>query len=319
MNPVMRDHFSRLDHLLPYYLTITCGGCGNVTQPLLPELMMRVGYRTSFAHLLAVLTCSRCGGQAVEIAVSLEEIRGQPKGPLHITEAPMCGRYKFTRSVDEVRQLFLFNERPNLEPRYNVGPGQLVPVVRLNERGDRELAMLKWGLIPSWAKDQRIGFSNINARRETADTKPAFRDAYKKRRCLLPADGFYEWEVLEDGSKQPWLFTLPDDGLFAIGGLWEEWRDADGRPLQTCTILTQSPYPSVKLVHDRSPVIIKPEEFDRWLSPATKLDDLIWAGRSFDMKELPGRRVSKFVNNVRNEGPECIDGIIPATSHGQAG
>src|SRR4051812_15786822 len=182
----------------------------------------------------------------------------------------MCGRYT-VRSIQPVAELFGISLPPQFQPRYNVAPTQDVLVVRsaskeqttASRRGD----LLRWGLVSSWADDPSVGNRMINARAETAATRPAFRDAMKRRRCLIPADGFYEWQGRADNKrKQPHLIRMKDDRPFGFAGLWDTWRRGD-EPLETFTILTTSPNELVANIHNRMPVIVAPQDFDRWLDP----------------------------------------------------
>jgi len=177
----------------------------------------------------------------------------------------MCGRYMMTSPVDAMRQLLMFDERPNLPPRYNVAPSQDIPIVRLNkERTGRELALVRWGLIPYWADDPKIGYKLINARAESVATKPAFRVAFRQRRCLVPANGFFEWEK-RGRTKQPWLIRAKGGVLMAFAGLWEVWRDPEGEPVHSCAIVTGEPNEVAGRFHDRMPVILAPDAYERWL------------------------------------------------------
>jgi putative SOS response-associated peptidase YedK len=152
-------------------------------------------------------------------------------------------------------------------PRFNVAPTQQIPVIRQSPKEPiRELSLMRWGLIPSWARDQSVAARTINARSETAATKPAFRDALKSRRCLIPADGFYEWK--RDGkTKQPYCFEVNDGELFAFAGLWDRWKDISGQWVKSCSILTTTPNAVTSVVHDRMPVILDRESYDMWLDP----------------------------------------------------
>ncbi|MCH9013112.1 MAG: SOS response-associated peptidase, partial [Proteobacteria bacterium] len=185
----------------------------------------------------------------------------------------MCGRYSLTTPVEAVRKVFDFPERPNLAPRANIAPSQDIAAVRLasGESGEvgRRFVWLRWGLIPAWAKDPAIGNRTINARAETLAEKPAFRAAFRERRCLIVADGFYEWKT-EAGGKQPYRITLVDGGPFALAGLWERWADPHGgAAIESCTIVTTEANTLIKEIHPRMPVILAPGAFDPWLDPAT--------------------------------------------------
>ncbi len=181
----------------------------------------------------------------------------------------MCGRYILTITGKVLAEAFALEEVPDLPPRYNIAPTQDAPVIR-ETGGGRRLDILRWGLIPSWARDPAIGNRLINARAETAASKPSFRSALRRRRCLVPSDGFYEWRKTPSG-KQPWLIRMRDGSPFAMAGLWETWRTPHGDPLESFTILTTEPNELVAPLHDRMPVILPPESWSTWLDP--ELDD----------------------------------------------
>jgi putative SOS response-associated peptidase YedK len=177
----------------------------------------------------------------------------------------MCGRYLLTSPLESVQALFEVGERPNLGARYNIAPTQEVPIVRRTRDGaGRELALVRWGLIPHWAKDEKAGNRMINARAEGIRNKPAFRDAFLRRRCLVPADGFYEWKKI-GRTRQPWLIRRRGGGLLAFAGLWEVWRDPHGQSRHSCTIVTGPANELVADLHDRMPVILAPDDIGRWL------------------------------------------------------
>lgn len=222
----------------------------------------------------------------------------------------MCGRYSITTPVEGLRQLFRFTGPAlNLQPRWNVAPTQDVPVVRLAKDGGRELRMLRWGLVPFWAKDDKGGARMINARGETVAEKPAFREAFKARRCLVPADGFYEWETLgEAPSKQPLLFRMADGRPFAFAGLWERWHPKDGgAPLETFTIVNTAANAIMATYHDRVPIVLAPDDYETWLDPGADPRPLLKAPPS---EWFTTTRVSTHVNNVRNDDPGCV---VPLT------
>lgn len=173
----------------------------------------------------------------------------------------MCGRYSITTPVEGMRRVFGFPERPNLEPRYNLAPTQSAPIVRLGEDGRRHLASLRWGLIPSWAKEAAIGSKLINARSETLAEKPSFRGPLKSRRCLVPADGFYEW-LKTDAGKQPYRIALADGGVFAFAGLWDRWALPGQDAVESFTIITTAANELLSPIHDRMPVMLDPAAYD---------------------------------------------------------
>ncbi len=218
----------------------------------------------------------------------------------------MCGRYSLTSPVESVVQLFDLDTRPNLPPRYNIAPTQEVAVVR-TEGGARSLGLMRWGLVPAWAKDPAIGQRLINARGETAADKPSFRSAFKRRRCLIPADGFYEWQARGRGPKQPYRIARPDGGPFAFAGLWEAWRDGEGDERLTCTILTTEANRALREIHARMPVILGPDDYGPWLD----VDGAAPAALQGLLEPVPedwlaAYPVSTRVNNVKNDDPACI-------------
>lgn len=225
----------------------------------------------------------------------------------------MCGRFAFFSSHEAVARLFGVVGAAEVEPRWNIAPTQLVPVVRTDSEGVRRLAMLWWGLIPPWAKDRSIGARMINARAETLAQKPAFRGAFRRRRCLVLASGYYEWQAGPSG-KQPWFIRREDGEPLAFAGLWERWTEKDGEPpLDSCTIVTTAASELLAPLHDRMPVVLRPEACELWLDPriedTAKLGSLLGADGA---RELRAARVSRRVNDARNEGPELIE--TPASS-----
>jgi putative SOS response-associated peptidase YedK len=214
----------------------------------------------------------------------------------------MCGRYMLTSPVDALRQLFGFEQRPNLMPRYNIAPTQDVPIVRLAQDATRELLMVRWGLVPFWADDLKGSARLINARCETVDRIRPFREAYQRRRCLVPADGFFEWRK-EGKERQPFLFRRKDRAPFAFAGLWERWRDPAGTVIRSCTIITCPANAVVAALHDRMPVILAPGDHERWLDPTND-------GRSLlvpcPAAWLDSVAVSARVNSPKYDDPECI-------------
>ena len=220
----------------------------------------------------------------------------------------MCGRFTLIAPGEAVAEHFQLSEIPNLKPRYNIAPTQPVAAVRISPNtGDRELTYFNWGLIPRWAKDPTIGSRMINARSETAAEKPSFRVAFKYRRCLVPADGFYEWQKT-NGQKQPVRIQMSDGGLFAIAGLWEHWASPDGSEIESCTLLTTEPNERLRPVHNRMPVILPPEDYDLWLDTgAQHPGEVQLLLRPYPAEEMTFYPVSSYVNNPRNEDPLCIE------------
>lgn len=219
----------------------------------------------------------------------------------------MCGRYTLSTRPEVIAEMFGVVEVPRIEPRFNIAPTQSVPVVREDaRRGERSVALLHWGLIPSWAEDPRIGNKMINARSETVVSKPSFRSAFKSRRCLVVTDGFYEWRKTP-GGKQPYLIRRPDASPFAFAGLWEFWRGA-GEPIESCTILTTEANELMRPLHDRMPVILAPESYEAWLDPSNKdtdrLQELLVPEPDGKLVAFP---VSKRVNSPSNDDPSLVE------------
>jgi putative SOS response-associated peptidase YedK len=222
----------------------------------------------------------------------------------------MCGRFTAKLTWQQLHDLYEIDppasasEELDLKPRYNIAPTQTVPVVRLNSAGRRQLAVLRWGLIPFWSRDAKIAFRTINARAETVATAPAFREAFKKRRCLIPASGFYEWRKLDDGGKQPYFIGMRDGAPFAFAGLWERW-DKSEAPVETFTIITGEPNSLLATLHNRMPVILEPDDYDAWLTAA---DTVIPQAL---LQPLPAQlmtayAVSKRVNNAKDDDDAMI-------------
>jgi len=219
----------------------------------------------------------------------------------------MCGRFAFYSPHEAVTRLFGVADAPPIEPRYNIAPTQFIATVR-ETGGPREVAMLSWGLVPSWAKDKSIGARMINARAETLAEKPSFRNAYRRRRCLVLADGYYEWQR-SGAVKQPCFISFEGGEPFGMGGLWERWRDpSSGELLESCCIVTTTPSPPVLHVHDRMPVIVPPSAYSEWLDPKNEATERL--GRLLAPCVLPGlqaRPVGRRVNDARNQGPDLIE------------
>lgn len=221
----------------------------------------------------------------------------------------MCGRFAFYSPHEAVVRLFGVAAAPEIEPRWNIAPTQFIATVR-EAGGPREVAMLYWGLVPSWAKEKSIGARMINARSETLGEKPSFRNAFRRRRCLVLADGYYEWQR-SGAVKQPYLIAFDDGQPFGMAGLWERWRDpATGEPLESCCIVTTSPAPTVAHVHDRMPVIVPPDAYAEWLDPKNEATERL--ARLFEpcgRPDLRARPVSRRVNDARNQGPSLIEEV----------
>jgi putative SOS response-associated peptidase YedK len=233
----------------------------------------------------------------------------------------MCGRFTLRAPASAVAEAFSLLDVPPLEPRFNIAPSQPVPVVRLSPgpaetagggpQGERQLAFLRWGLIPSWADDPAIGNRLINARAETAAEKPAFRAAFRQRRCLLVADGFYEWRQLghtKGSPRQPYFFQMRDGRPLGFAGLWESWEGPDRARIESSTILTTAASELVRPIHDRMPVILAPADYARWLDPAVdRAEPLLGLLRAYAGEALVACAVSPWVNSPAHDDPRCIE------------
>jgi len=216
----------------------------------------------------------------------------------------MCGRYSLTTPPEAMARVFrTTGPLPNLPPRYNIAPTQQAPVVRAAPEA-RELALLRWGLVPSWSQGPDSKFSMINARAETVESKPAYRAAFRQRRCLVPADGFYEWRA-EAGRKQPYFIRVKECP-FAFAGLWEHWEKPQTPAIDSFTIIVTEANALLKPIHDRMPVILHREDFDSWLDPETPLGDAKALLRPLEPEAMEAYPVSTRVNSPRNDDPECI-------------
>ena len=220
----------------------------------------------------------------------------------------MCGRYRLSRRKQIVEEYFdaAPDGQDDWNPRYNIAPTQSVPVVRQHPKEPvRQLSLMRWGLIPSWAKDASGAAGMINARSETAATKPAFRDALKSRRCLIPADAFYEWKRAGK-IKQPYCFDVNGGELFALAGIWDRWKDPNGNWLKSCSILTTTANAATSTVHDRMPVILDPGSYDLWLDPGmanvAAVSELL---RPYDAGLMRCYPVSTRVNSAVNDDADC--------------
>lgn len=226
----------------------------------------------------------------------------------------MCGRFTQTRTWPELAELYRLADTldpPHVRPRYNIAPTQDIAVVRRRDvSGQRELALLRWGLIPAWAKDMDMAARMINARVETVHEKPSFRRAFRQRRCLIAADGFYEWQKQHRGPKQPYFITVAGDRPFAFAGLWEAWNAPGGPVVESCTIITTEATAELRPIHDRMPAILMPEAFDPWLAPSLPPEaarDLLKPFEG-DMTAFP---VGLRVNSVGNDDPGCREPSPP--------
>ncbi len=228
----------------------------------------------------------------------------------------MCGRYTLTAPGEIVAEVFELVDVPPILPRYNVAPTQEAAVVRVTAPGaPRTLAPLRWGLIPYWAKDRAIGNRLINARAESLVDKPAFRDSFRRQRCLVPADGFYEWKKLDAKTKQPYLIHRQDRRPFGLAGLWSSWRSPDAGRIETFTIITTTPNGLMRPLHDRMPAILDPRDFAAWLDPANRdvaqLQALLAPAPEAGWLTTP---VSRAVNSAAHDAPDCIEPLVDQAS-----
>lgn len=243
----------------------------------------------------------------------------------------MCGRYTLLAEANELAEEFQVSDVAPLAPRYNIAPTQDVPVVRLEggpalhgvsapssmavvrqseTGGARRVDILRWGLIPHWAKDTSFAYRTINARAETVATQPSFRDAFRKRRCIVPASGFFEWQKLIKGGKeikQPHYIRRRDGRPLGLAGLWDRWEGPDGTVIESFTIITTEANETVQALHNRMPVILDPQNYDVWLNPATKPERLQSLLSPCPSDWLVTSPVSRQVNNPRNDDPSCLD------------
>lgn len=224
----------------------------------------------------------------------------------------MCGRFARKSTQEVLAEWFGLSpeEMPFFAPSYNVAPQSTQPVVRLSrDNAGREMTLMRWGLVPFWAKDSKIAYSTINARAEEAASKPAFREAMKRRRCLVPADAFYEWQRLDAKTKHPFAFALASGKPYAFAGLWESWQakeQADTPPLETFTILTTDPNELMEPVHNRMPVILAPKDYDRWLDPGDPLRPPVDLLRPYPAELMRAWPVADRVGNVRNNDADLL-------------
>lgn len=228
----------------------------------------------------------------------------------------MCGRYGRRADKQRIAEWMQAHDTNVFDdsyfsPSYNVAPTDMQPVVRLDrETGEHELTVMRWGLVPFWSKDAKVGFSTINAKAETITTSPAFREAMKSRRCLVPADWFYEWQKIDAKTKQPYAIALQNGDPFAFAGLWDRWKDkTTGEAMVTYTIITTDPNELMEPLHNRMPVILRPQDYQRWLKPGEPTHPPVDLLRPYDAVEMKAWKVSARVGNVRNNDPECVEAL----------
>ena len=216
----------------------------------------------------------------------------------------MCGRFALASDDREMMSRFHLSATVQARATYNAVPGMFSPIIL--RKSPNKAILARWGLVPHWAKDHRIGYKMINARAEGIENKPSFRRAFRSQRCLVPTTGFYEWKSVE-GEKVPFFIHLKDQSLFAFAGLWEEWKDAEGRPLITFTIITTTPNDLVSPIHDRMPVILSNEDVETWLDPnVTEPERLLPLLDPYPQKTMEAYPVSTLVNSPRNDSPDLI-------------
>ncbi len=221
----------------------------------------------------------------------------------------MCGRFYLDTPRKRLLEQFALKQMPLLTARFNIAPSQDIAAIREGEAG-RELVMLHWGLIPHWAKEEKTKFSMINARAETVATKPAYRTAFRQRRCLVPASGFFEWERTARG-RQPYAVRLKDTDLFAFAGLWEYWEGEQGKTIESCTIVVTDANELLRPIHDRMPVILDPDNYDAWLGHETAdTEHLLSLLRPYPAKQMTLYPVSKRVNSPKDDESKCIEPVI---------
>lgn len=219
----------------------------------------------------------------------------------------MCGRYGRRADKQRIAEWMQAQDTNVFDdsyfaPSYNIAPQSWQPVVRLGpETGERELTIMRWGLVPFWSKDGKSAFNTINAKAENIATSVMYREPFKRRRCLVPADWFYEWQKVDAKTKQPYAIGMKDGSLFAFAGLWETWKDKEsGKTLETYTIVTTDPNSLMEPIHNRMPVILKPKDYERWLEPGDPARPSVDLLRQFDADEMKAWKVGKDVGNVRN-------------------
>jgi len=221
----------------------------------------------------------------------------------------MCGRFVLKDNIEDLSSCFHIDNVEDLflEARYNIYPGQNVPVIIMEER--KKFVMMRWGLVPSWSNDPLIGFQIINARAETLSQKPSFKNSFKKHRCIIPCSGFYEWKKLDKKTKVPYFIRLRNGTPFALAGLWDR-RNKDGGNLTTFTIITTTPNNIIEPIHDRMPVILKSENHDMWINPdITDTENISDFLKPYPSEEMELYEISTFVNNPKNDSAECMEPI----------
>lgn len=223
----------------------------------------------------------------------------------------MCGRFTLRQTAETIALEFQLSNLPSREmsPQYNIAPSNAIATLILDQNTQRQLKWMRWGLIPSWAKDEKISNRLINARAETLSEKPSFRNAFKNRRCLILADGFYEWQKTQK-QKQPYYFQLKDGKPFAFAGLWETWQPQDGETITSCTIITTQANELVEAIHDRMPVILSAKAYEQWLDPNADQSDLRPLLKPYEVEAMETYPVSSVVNRPSYNQPDCIKPLV---------
>lgn len=224
----------------------------------------------------------------------------------------MCGHFSLTTSPTKLSGIFRLSVISHLDPHCNIYPGSQIAAIRQTDQ-QRTLDYLHWGLIPPWAEDPKTCYRIINAKAETVHKAPAFRSVFRNKRCLIPADGFYEWQQLEKGRKQPYYIRPKGGGPFAFAGLWEKWQGKEGQVIESCTVITIESNKLIKPIHDRMPLILKPGDYELWLDPEIKdIRPLQVIMKPYQEEKMEAYPVSASVYNSRNDFPECIEPVVEA-------
>ena len=224
----------------------------------------------------------------------------------------MCGRYKLTASWAEIHRLYDVTNSVNLRPRYNIAPTQdVLAIIYDGATKQRRGEMVRWGLVPFWAKDVKIGYHLINAKAETIAEKPSYREAFKKRRCIIPADAFYEWQETGHSLKQPYAIAMKDRSVFGFAGLWEKWTDkASGETIRSCTIITTEPNKLCAPIHNRMPAILDPADYEQWLGERATSNNALQAMlKPFPAKQMECFKIGKRIGNVKYDEPGLIEPV----------
>ncbi|MDF2158287.1 SOS response-associated peptidase [Algoriphagus sp. CAU 1675] len=226
----------------------------------------------------------------------------------------MCGRYSLSKSKIELEERFQAEMLADFKPRYNIAPTQLVPVI--TSQSPKGFSFFYWGITPEFGQNRPVAQKLINAKAETVGEKVSFKNSFQKRRCLIPADGFYEWKRLGKKTKIPYRFTVRDEELFAFAGIWEEFENVNGESQHTFLILTTTPNETVGEIHDRMPVILNKEDEKKWLDSYTSENDLLAMLKPYDAEKMVSYTVSNLVNSVQNDSPALIKKTLPIDQHG---